>query len=222
METLIVVTVVSAALNLALWGVVYHKLRHLPPSVWRVAQRERLAEAACALDTLQTMAAARLGALLVGVQTYHSEMATLLNAERAAADGRARILERRASEAGIALDTATTLVREARALLDDLQGTLARASAPVRVERTRAPDVDDDSSRATVEMTGILPTREPGAPAPVSRDHLGSRTGRALPPSNEDGLLPEDDETTVRDHPLPGIRTLASVRKAPDAPGGAR
>jgi hypothetical protein len=222
METLIVIAVVSAMLNLALWGAVYHKLRHLPPSVWRVAQLERLAEAARALDTLQAMAAARLGALLVGVQTYHSEMATLLNAERAAADVRARILERRASEAGIALDTATTLVREVRALLEHLEAPLARASVPARPERTTAPDDDGDANRATVEMTRIPTTCPPGAPAPMSTEHLVSRARRTLPASNDAALLPEDDETTVRDHPLRGLRTLAPVRKVPDAPGGAR
>jgi hypothetical protein len=107
-------------------------------------------------------------------------------------------------------------------LRDDLQASLARASAPARPERTPAPDDDGDANRATVEMTGIPTTRAPGVPAPVSTEYLASCTRRTLPASNDAALLPEDDETTVRDHPLLGIRTLASVRKAPDAPGGVR
>jgi hypothetical protein len=38
--TLIVIVVVGAAINLALWCVVYRRLRELPLSVWRGAQRD--------------------------------------------------------------------------------------------------------------------------------------------------------------------------------------
>jgi hypothetical protein len=219
MGTLIVIGVVGAVLNLALWGAVYFKLSELPASVGRIVQRDRVADETRALDTLQAMAAARLGGLVVGIQTYHGEMATRLNAQVAAADTRARLIERRASEAGVALYTATTLVRQLRGLLDDLSS----ASAPVPPERTSAPDVDpDDVNRATVEMrpspAAVDTTREPGAPASVSRERLVSPARGTLPAPNDDDLSGDFEETMVADHPLPGVRAVAPVRKAPGEP----
>ena len=57
MGTVIAIVSVGAALNLALWGALYHRLRGLPVDVWKVAQRSRVADENRALDVLQAAAA---------------------------------------------------------------------------------------------------------------------------------------------------------------------
>jgi hypothetical protein len=107
----------GAVLNLALWVAVYFKVEGMPLRLWGVAQRTRLVDEARALDVLQAAAAARVGGLMMGIQTYHDQLVMLLRAQAAEADKHARVIERLASEAGVALSTASELVCELRGLV---------------------------------------------------------------------------------------------------------
>lgn len=153
MGTVIVIVCVGAALNLALWGALFHRLRTLPLSVWQVAQRNRAADENRALDVLQAAAASRLGGLVIGLRGYHDQLAGLARAQVAEAEVRARVTERRASDALVALDVASALVRDLRVLAEDLPSLLGRrgieehAAAPL--DRAPVPSADE---RATVEV----------------------------------------------------------------------
>jgi hypothetical protein len=155
MGIVIVIVSLGAALHLALWGALYRKLSELPLSVWKIGQRNRMADETRALDLLQAMAATKLGGLVIGVQTYHDELAALTKAQTADAEVRARLNERRVSEVGATLDAASDLLRRLRGLVDDLAGALARARVTLPPEKSTAPDVDlaaEDANRATMEM----------------------------------------------------------------------
>ena len=63
---------------------------------------------------------------MIGVQTYHDQLGGLARAQVAEAEVRARMTERRAADAGIALDAASALVRDLRTLAEDLPSLIDR------------------------------------------------------------------------------------------------
>jgi hypothetical protein len=233
MGTVIVIVCVGAALNLTLWGALYRKLHGLPLDVWKVAQRSRTVDETRALDVLQAAAASRLGGLVIGVQTYHEQLAGLVRAQVAEAEVRARVTERRAADAGIALDAASALVRDLRTLAEDLPSLIDRRAMQTGIalgeaaarkvgpepQLLPAPETDD---RDTVEMPpgAVVPEtlRKPDRPAPTSRQ----RPLTAPPePIDEERVSGDEELTRVQSHPLPGTQTLASAR-AQCGQGGAR
>jgi hypothetical protein len=84
MRTEIVIVCAGAALNLALWAALFHRLGDVPRSVWKIVRHRRTEDEARALDVLQAAASSRLGGLVIGVQTYHDEIVRLARAEAAA------------------------------------------------------------------------------------------------------------------------------------------
>lgn len=148
MGTVIVIVCLGAGLNLALWGLLYVKVDGLPLRVWQVAQRNRAADETRALDVLQAAAASRLGGLVIGVQTYHEQLAGLVRAQLAETEVRARVGERRASEAGSALVVASALVRDLRTLAEDLPSIFDRRAR--RDDREPPPSPEARSTQEGV------------------------------------------------------------------------
>jgi len=227
MGTVILIVSLGAALNLALWGAVYRKLDGIPHHVWKAAQRDRAADETRALDVLQAAAASRLGGLVIGVQTYHEQLAGLARAQVADAEVRARMTERRAADAGIALDAASALVRDLRTLAEDLPSLIDRRAMHTGIAIGKATARREDrepepEERATVEMPRGASTpetlRKPDRPAPASR--LRPLTAPAEPP-DEERVSGDEELTRVQSHPLPGMQTLASAGP-PCGQGGAR
>ena len=174
----IVVACVSGALNVVLWGALYHKLHRLPPSLWKAAApRDRAADEKRALDVLQEAAASRIGGLVIGIRTYHEQLGGIVQAQLAEAEVRARISERRASEAGVALCAASALVRDLRAFADDLPSLFERRAMQMGIAVGKAAANEDERSTLLGEE------RESGdQDLTIVQDHPLPRTG-PVPPS---------------------------------------
>ncbi len=115
----------GAALNLALWVALWRKVDELPAAFLALARRERADAEARALTVLQEMAAARVTSITLSLQSLEEQHIERNRNERAEAEVRARVAERRAHDTGTALAPAGALVRELRATLDAL-GELPR------------------------------------------------------------------------------------------------
>jgi hypothetical protein len=177
---------VGAGVCLALWAVIYRKVAELPRTVWEIVRQERAAETARAQGALQEAAALKVGAILRSLREHEEQSAASLRAQIADAENRARVTERRASDAGVALSTASELVRESRALRDDLRGVVATATAP-------AAPRGAGEERETVELPRGAPeavetTRMPGGAAPASRE----RRSPGLAPPGSAVSLPSE------------------------------
>ena len=114
MGTMIVIVCVSACLNLALWAALFRRLDGLPLRIWSMAKKDRADGESYALTLLQERTAARVGAIVSLLRTHEEHVADAFRAQVAEAEIRARISERRSSEAGVALSVASGLVRELR------------------------------------------------------------------------------------------------------------
>ena len=186
MEIVIVIVCLSAGLNLALWGTLHRKVDRLPGTLWKLVQRDRAADQKHALDVLQEAAASRVGGLVVGLKTYHDDLGVILQQQIAEAEVRARISERRSSEAGVALSTAVVLVRELRRLVNgDGDGALA----PLRP----APTVAEGRATIALEPEAMDTTRKPDRPEPTSSD------------------LPRAPVSLLASRPRPFDKTRASI-----------
>ena len=178
---------VGAGLCLASWAVIYRKVATLPRTVWEIVRQERAAEAARAQTALQEAAALRVGAITLSLREHEEALTAGLRAQIADADNRARVIERRASDAGVALSTATELVRESRALRDGLRGQVAATAPP--------PAADQ---RETIELPKLAPeavetTRKPEGSAPASRERRSPRgTAEGLAPPGSAVVLPSE------------------------------
>jgi hypothetical protein len=163
MDIVTVVLCVGLALALALLVAAHRRLDGLPLRIWSIAKRERDEREGAAVTALQEATAARVGPIVSSLRSYHEQIAATLRVQVADAEMRARVAERRSSEAGVALRAASELVREARALRDDLARLLpagvipARAlaaepaearAAPLLPPAPRAPDADSADSGA--------------------------------------------------------------------------
>ncbi len=182
----IVIAGLSSTLNVALWSALYHRLSGLPLDVWKVAQRDRTGDEKRALDMLQEAAASRIGGLIIGIRTYHEQLAGLVRAQLAEAEVRARVSERRSSEASVALDAASALVRDLRTLAEDLPSLFDRRAMQdgiaIGEAAGRAP-TDERAPEPEERVTVELP-RERASPAPPPASRTVPREGRT-PPSAE-------------------------------------
>ena len=183
----IVTVCLGAALNLTLWGALYNKLRALPLDVWKVAQRNRVADETRALDVLQAAAASRLGGLLIGVRTYHEQLGGLVRAQLAEAEVRARVSERRASEAGAALGEASALVRDLRALAEDLPSLLDRRALQTGIA------IGEASARRGATEPAPETLRGSGRPRPLTVP---------VEAADEDAVSGDEELTVVQGHHL--------------------
>jgi hypothetical protein len=91
------------------------KLDGLPLDVWALVKKERSSAEDQSIAKLR-----ETEKLADGIRSYHQQLEAALTAERNDADMRARLVERRARDAGIALEVATKLVTEARGLVERL------------------------------------------------------------------------------------------------------
>jgi hypothetical protein len=106
--------VVALALIVSLHRKVEGQLRMLPHAVSVVLKRDREVGGERVLDPVKA------SALVAGIRDYHDKLAAHWRTELGDAELRTRMTERRASDAGVALDVAVTLVREAREMVDIL------------------------------------------------------------------------------------------------------
>jgi hypothetical protein len=202
------------------------KLDALPLAVWSLVRKER--------DVLDDKALARMreaSGMLEGIRSYHAQLETLLTTERNDADMRARVVERRSKDAGIALDAASALVGSLRGVLDRLApasadegiGDAPEQSATGR-RRRPSPAVEPPGSAAPMSpelaqiAAGLGPrpqSARPHAP-PRKATLLGIRPPVSLPSAvPEDERLSEEEVTRVADRPaaevLGSAKTLASM-----------
>ena len=114
--------VIAIAMIVSLERKLDSRLRVLPEAVSNAVKQER-----APFDV------AKMAALVAGIRDYHDKLAAHWRTELSDAELRTRMTERRASDAGVALDTAVTLVREAREMVDILV-PLKAAAPPVSAE----------------------------------------------------------------------------------------
>jgi len=127
MGIVVVIVCLGAGLNLALWAVLWRKVDDLPAAFLALARRERAEGEARALAALQELAAGRVTSITLSLQSLEEQQIERNREERAAAEMRARVAERRALDAMPLLGTATDLLREARALVEALHEQLSAA-----------------------------------------------------------------------------------------------
>jgi hypothetical protein len=156
---------VGAGVCLALWAVIYLKVAATPRTVWEIVRQERAAETPRAQAALQEAVAIRAGVSLRALRDHEEQIAAGLRAQIADAENRARVTERRASDAAVALSAASELVREVRSLRDELRALilLSAAAAP---PAPNAPDGDPEQ-RETTELARPRPGLTPPGSAAV-------------------------------------------------------
>jgi hypothetical protein len=199
---------VGAGVGLVLWAVLHRKVAEVPRVVWEIVRQERAAEAARVQAAWQEATALKVGAIVRSLREHEEQSAAGLRAQIADAENRARVTERRASDAGVALSTASELVRESRALRDELRALVAMASPPA------APRVAGDD-RETVEVPKLVPeametARKSEGAAPASRE----RRSPGLAPPGSAAPLPSEPAMKAA-----GLGPRPSSRPGPkDAP----
>ena len=153
------------ALALALLIAIHHKLDGLPPRLWAIAKRERAADEARALTALTEATAARVGTITLGLRHHEEHLAASVRAQIAEAETRARVVERRSSDAGVALHAATDLVRALRSLCEEMEALIACGHDAARARAApalRDPPLDE---RPTMELSPRAPAEEGEEPA---------------------------------------------------------
>jgi hypothetical protein len=181
MGTVIVIVCMGAGLNLALWGALYRMLDGLPERIFALVRRDRAADEARALKALQDAASARVAAVTFSLSAYEEDLARRSREAAAAAEVRARVAERRATDTTSYVDAASALVSELRTLLQERshpEAATASASSP-RSSRAGMRDsgesgawLSERPSDAEGERTrvGVLPSREALGLPPAGRD----------------------------------------------------
>jgi hypothetical protein len=180
---------IGAGLGLALW-IIARRVDLIPWRTWELSKKELAHENGPALAALQE--AAKLGPVVASIRAYHEQIAADFRAQIGDAQLRARVVERRSSDAGVALDAASALVRELRALRD---AELARGGSPP------APAPHPPPVRVAPRPTTVGLGR---APDDDSEDS-GAWTHEERP-SDAEG-----ERTRVGPHPLAAAPTLASM-----------
>jgi len=97
-----------------------------------------------ALTTLENDAALAVGTITLALRGLHEQMEARLREEITSAETRARVAERRASDAATALEAGAGLVSGLRGIIDELRAL--RPAEPI------APPAPDPNERPTVEM----------------------------------------------------------------------
>lgn len=212
------------ALALALLVWLHRKLDRLPPAIWSVAKKERGASETKALDLMKETVAQKAGQALIAIMTYHERVVAGLHDQIASTETRARVGERRASEAAAALSTATNelralldtetiLFRERRASLDtvpELIGELSTLATLVRELRALRASAPDPRMRAFLPPSTPSPV-EPEATEPEGEDAAQRKTLETTgAPTVELDDWSADEETKVADRPA----DLAALLKA--------
>lgn len=129
MNTVGVCLCAGLAAALALLVALYRRVDALPLNLWRLVQRDRQADEKRALDALQEAAVGKVEMIVLGLRQYQDALEAQLRSEIGHAELRARVTERRSSDAGIALSAASALVAALRELVDDLPALLASAAS---------------------------------------------------------------------------------------------
>jgi hypothetical protein len=172
---------------------IQREIAGMPARVWSIAKQERAKDDSQALAVLQEAAAGKVIAITAALRLYEEELAATSRAQIADAEKRARIAERRLSEAGAPMEAATQLVRELRTALDELR---APRAAPTDEAASAAPAERDQ--RPTVEMP-----KPPASCAPRPDDA-----------AEED----EDTEEMTKVAARPDLATLAAANGFRPAP----
>jgi hypothetical protein len=165
---------------LALLVVINGRLADLPLAVWSLAKKERVEEAPKALDAMKEAVALKAGSAVISIRRYEEDLAAGYRAQVADAEVRARVTERRAADTVTALQAATTLVREVRALRDAATPAAAPMLSPSM--SPTAAEHEEEAERETKEIISGLVS------VAVDEDGLGddetTRVGRrpCIPP----------------------------------------
>jgi hypothetical protein len=211
MDIVTVVLCAGLAFTLALLITAHRRLDGLPLRIWSIAKKERAQDEGAAVTALQEATAARVGPAVSSLKAYHEQIAATFRAQVADAQMRARIAERQSSEAGVALRAASELVREARALRDDLAQL---------VHGTAVPEPAPTTAPAETHGAPVLPP-EPGTSG--SRKLTVPDAGRAPDADSEDSgawthpARPSDadgEHTRVGPRPSPEQPRLAPAPQA--------
>jgi hypothetical protein len=220
MSVIVACLAAVVALQLALLLRIHRRLDALPLHLRSIVKEER-PDGEAALAALHEAAATKAALIVAGIRSFHDQLDANLRTQLADAEVRARLSERRSSEAGVALTTASRLVRELRNVLD-------RFGLP-------APSAAETSPRPPPPSVAPPGSAEPLPPGPgqvaaglsrpaSTRPHAPPRKRETLvgihppaPPAEADGDRPSDEEAT-RVGPRPEVdvtgtaKTLASMR----------
>ena len=203
---------VGAGVNLVLWVALCRRLDRLPPRIVNLAARERADGERKAMTVLQEMAAVRIGAIVKTLSDHEEALANAWRVQIGEAQVRARVVEREASAAGVALSTAVVLVRDLRGLLD-------RETGDTRAPSWSAPSVTEGRAAIEIEPEAIDTSRKPDRPEPASRarpsPRAGLSSGVAPAPTDDGERLSEDELTCVASRPLPGLPAASPTLVSP-------
>jgi hypothetical protein len=135
----------ALAAVLVLLCVLYRRVDQLPARLRLLLAEERRN----ALDELQQATAARVASATATLRIRENELAQRLRAEVAAGQLRARLAERRSANAAGVFDSATALMGELRATIDQLHQVVGDQRA--------------EEERCTIEIPNPAPTHAAGA-----------------------------------------------------------
>ena len=133
--------------------IIHRRLSRLPARLVAILRQERAQDDARSLWALQEATAIRVAASTAALRAHEEQVAASFRAQIADAETRARVAERRSSDAAVALSAAAELVRELRAALDTF--------GELRAARVASPEVAVDADRTT-RATCALPRVGPG------------------------------------------------------------
>jgi len=154
---------VALGLCLALLLGLHRKLDALPARVWSIAKQERARDESHAQTALREATAAKVGTITSALRLYEEEIGERSRAQVAEAEKRARVAERRLADAGTALEAGAVLVRELRALLDELHAKRAPDPKPAGAAQLAAPQAAETDERKTMEAPAPVPSVPPHA-----------------------------------------------------------
>jgi hypothetical protein len=234
MGLVILFVCLGAALNLALGAALWRSVAGLPAAFLALARRERAEGEARALTVLEEMAARRVGAITSSLQALEEQQIERNRNEIAAAEVRARVAERRATDTAPVLAAASELVRELRRTLDELGRTLEGLGGLLAVVQVAsdmahaapATPMPDSGARKVAGEGGAQAAARETVPAGPASDRRTLETapppGCALspiPPGEED----DDDCTLVATRPAirppPQLDDAGSGEGRPGRPG---
>ena len=220
MGLVILFVCLGAALNLALWATLWRSVAGLPAAFLALARRERAEGEARALTVLEEMAARRVGAITSSLQALEEQQIERNRNEIAAAEVRARVAERRATDAAPVLGAASELVRELRRTLDELGRTLeglggllsvVQVASDMALAAAPATPMPDSGARRTGGMGGTQAAARETVPAGPASDRRTLET--APPPGCALSLIPPGEEDADDDCTL--VATRPAIRPPP-------
>ena len=178
-------------------------------------QRTHDDESAAAVARLHETATTKLALLMAGIQGYHDGLSKSLRGQLADAEVRERIQARRDVDSTLTIETASTLVRDLRTILDRLSDEIQRARERPLVREPRRPPPalappggaepmppEPANIAAGLGPRPVSTARPPalGNGAPRKTTLLGIRPP-AQPTANEGERYSEEELTQVVDRP---------------------